>query len=227
MIYITFLTIFILVIIGLIKHSKTLNKLENNIKFLNEYNKSFVLYLNHYRGKTSSVEEDQLYTYLIKNSLKAQRTLGSLGEIDYQPAFSNYIIKNYQLVVNVVSSLRTHNDIDFVLSKPMLAEEFQMVKNQLLRGISNNEELLQQIKKERKNPIMLLREGVQFVVTLPISTLYWTGLIQYTTLSKISNNAIFKFFNSLITFIGLVSSIITVTTGWEPFKKLLNTFFNS
>lgn len=59
MIYITFLTIFILVIIGLIKHSKTLNKLENNIKFLNEYNKSFVLYLNHYRGKTSSVEEDQ------------------------------------------------------------------------------------------------------------------------------------------------------------------------
>ena len=109
----------------------------------------------------------------------------------------------------------------------MLAEEFQMVKNQLLRGISNNEELLQQIKKERKNPFMLLREGVQFVVTLPISTLYWTGLIQYTTLSKISNNAIFKFFNSLITFIGLVSSIITVTTGWEPFKKLLNTFFNS
>ncbi|ACO26420.1 hypothetical protein MRY88_10065 [Bacillus cereus] len=225
MIYITFLAIFILIIIGLIKQLKTLNRLQNDIEFLYEFNNNFVSYLDNYRGKTNDAEENQLYVYLISNSPKVQKLLGNLGEFYYQPAFSNYIVRNYQLIDNVVASLRSHNDIDSVLSKPMLSEEFQMVNNQLLRALSNYEELFQLLKKEIKNPIILLREGVQFIVTLPIKTLYWSGLIQYTTLSKFSNNKAFKLFNSFITFIGLISSIITVTTGWEPFKKLLNNLF--
>jgi hypothetical protein len=122
------------------------------------------------------------------------------------------MIKNYAILVNTVQSLRNPGG---------LTEEFNWVNTILMMQIARNEELYESIKSNILNPFILLREGVQFFVTLPISLLYWTGIIQYSTQNRLSNNIVVKFINFLIIVIGLVSAIVTIVLGWEPFKELV------
>lgn len=103
-----------------------------------------------------------------------------------------------------------------------LTEEFNMVHTILIMQIARYEELYENIKRNLLNPIVLLREGVQFFVTLPISLLFWTGVIQYSTQDKWSNNIVVKFLNFLIIIIGFVSAIVTIVLGWEQFKGYLD-----
>jgi hypothetical protein len=99
-----------------------------------------------------------------------------------------------------------------------------MLNTILIMQIARYKEIHESIKANILNPIILLREGVQFFVTLPISLLYWTGVIQYSTQNKLSNNIVVKFINFLIIIIGFVSAIVTIVLGWEQFKEILFKF---
>lgn len=201
-----------LIVIGFIKNIMRLIDLNKNIEFLGEYTENYVNYCNDYLGKgISSYEENRLYVKLISDAPKAQNLLMDAGFIDYKPAGTLSYIENYQILVNTVQILRN----------PISNEEFNMLYNILLMQISRLNELGEKIRKETVNPVTLLREGVQFFVTLPISLLFWTGLIKYSTQYKLSNNFIVKFISFLIIFIGFVSSIFTIVLGWEQFKEIL------
>jgi len=63
--------------------------------------------------------------------------------------------------------------------------------------------------------------GVRVVVGLPIYLLYWTGLIQYSSYSKIKSNIIIKFIGFLVGAIGFISAIVTIITGYEPFIEII------
>lgn len=75
------------------------------------------------------------------------------------------------------------------------------------------EDIMNGIRGNMKNPLVLLREGVQFFVTLPIMFLYWTGITNYTTSYKWSNNIVVKLLSLGILLIGFISSIITIILG--------------
>lgn len=201
-----------LILIGFIKNIMRLKELNQNVEFLSEYTENYVSYCNDYLGKgIHSDEENRLYVKLISNAPKAQNLLMDAGFIDYKPAGTFSYIRNYQILVNTVQMLR-----NFIST-----EEFNMLYNILLMQISRLNELGEKIRKETVNPVTLLREGVQFFVTLPISLLFWTGLIKYSTQYKLSNNFIVKFISFLIIFIGFVSSTFTIVLGWEQFKEIL------
>lgn len=205
-----------LIVIGLIKEVRTIRRVIKDIDFLSQYNKSYVEYMDNYFGKSiNSSEERKLHVKLISEAPKAQRLLMDAGLIDYQPAFAGYYIKNYPVLINTLQSLRN----------PITTEEFSWVNSILIMQISRYEELYENIKSNILNPVILLREGVQFLVTLPISLLYWTGLIKYSTQYKLSNNFFIKFISFLILLIGFISSIFTIILGWEQFKNLIYSFF--
>jgi hypothetical protein len=92
--------------------------------------------------------------------------------------------------------------------------------------ISKYEETISNIKREMKNPIQLLQEGVQYFVTFPITLLYWTDFIKYGTFMKISDNIIVKFVNFIIIIIGLFSSIVTIVAGWDTVMEIYKVVFN-
>lgn len=205
-----------LIVIGFVKEFRSLRKVINDINFLTSYNGSYVDYLDNHIGKDyNSSKESELHVKLISQAPKTQRLLGDAGLIDYQPAFRGYMVKNYPILVNTVQSLRNPSS---------LTEEFNWINTILIMQIARYEELYETIKGNLLNPIILLREGVQFFVTLPISLLYWTGVIQYSTQYKLSNNIIVKFINFLIIIIGFVSAIVTIVLGWEQFNGYLDKF---
>ncbi|WP_144506468.1 hypothetical protein [Bacillus mycoides] len=218
---------FLLIVIGFIRQINTLNQLQEDVNFLVTFTKNYVEYLNKYLVKPNSPEGNVLFNYLIKNSQKSQALLGDLGYIDYRPAFENHIIKNYPLLVNTIPSLRSNKVLDPLSSLARnnpIDEEFLWVHNHLMMRIGYYEEREKKVRKEIRNPFILLKEGVQFIVTLPIALMYWTGLIKYSTLNRVSDYFIFKFLNFLIILIGFLSAIVTLVTGWEPFIKIANKF---
>lgn len=208
--------VFALISIGFIKMILSLRKLVKDMDFLSQYNHNLVKYLNNYMGKNvRSEEEGTLFVKLISDSSKAQSLLLDAGFIDYKPAGAGYYMKNYQILINTVQSLRNPS---------LMQEEFSMLNTIIIMQCGRYNELHEEMIRGIKNPIILLREGVQFFTTLPISLLYWTGLIKYSTQYKLSNNIVVKFLNFLIIMFGLVSAIITIVLGWEPFKELFHEF---
>ncbi|MFP6333470.1 hypothetical protein [Bacillus subtilis] len=204
-----------LMLVGFIREVLSLRRLGKDIEFLIQYSSNYVKYCNTYLGKgVGSDEEISLYNRIISDAPKAQGLLLDAGYIDYKPAGSLYYIKNYQVLVNTVQLLRN----------PLTREDFEMLFNILVMQVSRYNEFFNNKKKGILNPIILLREGVQFFVTLPISLLYWTGLIEYSTQYKLSNNFIVKFLNFLIILIGFISAIFTIVLGWEQFKEFLIKF---
>lgn len=216
MVLYTILTVLGLIVIGFIKEVMSLMKFGKDLDFLHDYNEKYVDYLNKYLGKhVNSEEENKLYVELIAKAPKAQRLLGSDGLISYKPAGAGYMYNNYQVLINTVQSLRNPS---------LMSEEFGWVNNLLIMKMATYNDIMDQIRRDMKNPLVLLREGVQFFITLPIMLLYWTGITNYTTSYKLSNNLFVKLISFLILLIGLISSIITIVLGWEQFKGYLDKF---
>jgi hypothetical protein len=208
------LIVIALIIIGLIKEIRGLLRVADDGEFLISYNDTYVNYMNNYLGKRyDTPKEKELHIKLISEAPKAQRLLQDAGLVDYQPAFRGYMVKNYPILINTVQSLRNPSS---------LTEELNRVNTILIMQIANYKEHHTDIKRNILNPIILLREGVQFFVTLPISLLYWTGVIQFSTQYKLSNNIVVKFLNFLIIIIGFASAIVTIVLGWEQMKVYID-----
>ena len=194
-----------IILIGFIKNVIRLINLNKNIEFLGQYTENYVKYCNSYLGeRIRSDEENRLYIKLISDSPKAQRLLIDMGYINYIP------------LIYTVQTLRNPPSYE--------KGDFEMLYNNLIMQVGRFKELWEQTRKESFNPVILLREGVQFFVTLPISLLYWTGLMKYSTQYKLSNNFFFKFISGIIVFFGFVSSVFTIVLGWEQFKEILLKF---
>lgn len=77
---------------------------------------------------------------------------------------------------------------------------------------------------ERKgifNPFICFREGVRFILGLPVLVLYWSGFVSTRTISAARVSSVFKFISGVITLIGLISSIITILLGWNEASEII------
>ncbi|PYI49942.1 hypothetical protein DLM86_31460, partial [Paenibacillus flagellatus] len=97
---------------------------------------------------------------------------------------------------------------------------FEIQDEVLLRYLGVLDKRYKHAVNNIKNPFIWLREGVQFFVQLPISVLYWSGLIRYATYNFLTRNFLVKLLNLLIIIIGLVSSVVTIVTGYNPFMDI-------
>ena len=72
------------------------------------------------------------------------------------------------------------------------------------------------------NPITCMREGIRWIVGLPVEILQWAGLYSAGRSRKIKASVIFKAISNFIVFIGLISSIVTIILGWDEFLEIIN-----
>lgn len=192
-----------------------------------------VNFLNKYREFSNQLMNDNFnnenYQWLKLNSAKMQKQMGVYGVVHaYKPAFSNYIYNNYEIIINGISHIRDlySETFDFGLGRKVVFDEITGIDDVLLiyMGAIDNE--IEVNMSEIKNPMIWLREGVRLIVTLPISLMYWSGLIRYSTYNSLSNNFFTKFISFLVVVIGLVSSIVTIATGYIPFWDIIKKFYN-
>ena len=196
---------------------------------LSQEHKFVVSYLEKFRSFCHDPENQiDAHQWLLAHSTKMQNLSGGFGVFSlYQPAYSDLVYRNFQIFANLIPEIRNiyiraKNDFASSIYVRELREVSLSVDDALLRLLGSKEEQHKKAFKDFKNPFMWLREGVRWVITLPITFFYWTGIIQYTWYSKLANNAFFKILSAIVAIIGFVSSIVTVVTGYDPFIAILH-----
>ena len=219
--YIT--ALIILLIIGFIKILFSITTIIDRINYQVEYQTKYREYID---TLFSEKEDIELYQWLTINIPRMQSEMGSYGAI---PTLieGNYKYTNLQVLSNLIPYIRSQSYEIFSDLIPQsfmqrnLSEKVRLIDDALLRYHGYLLEKERLLKQKLKNPFSWLKEGVQTFVTFPISLMYWTGLIKYTWYLRISDNFFVKLLNFIVIIIGLVSSIITIVTGYDPFIGFL------
>lgn len=206
--------IVILLVIGFIElliKLVEINELGKRIEFFNIYHSMYVDYCN-----SMGIKSDK-YDWLIKNCTKMQEELGDFGQVDFKPPFSNYYIKNYLILINGLSEIRTNFNNGF-------GSELAIKIDELLNmygGWLNNEK--DKKIKNLYNPIILINEGIKRLLSMPIVILFEIGVISPKSKSKYITSVLFKILTNIVTLVSFLSSIITILQflGFDIFSLLV------
>jgi hypothetical protein len=206
--------IFIL-IVGFIDIIIDLISVKKQLDFFEEFRDKFIQLANYYHENNSV--NNELYYWLTKNSSKAQSELGINGLMDYRPAFSNYMYKNYQFVVNTLPKFRTGE---------IHGTDISAMDDMLVRFIGIIEEWHDARIKKIKNPFIWFRIGMQLILSIPIHILYWLGIIGTRSKNRLIYNVIFKIFVGITSLVTLLSGIVTIIVGKDKFIEFVQNLIN-
>lgn len=212
------LGILTVLIIGLvqvyIRHSRVVKKID----FAGEYRSKFIEFANKYfetydRWSRAGDVDGQLYVWLTMNVSKIQNYVGSLGVMSYKPAFQNYLINNYQIIINTIPKFREGQVENF---------DVGAVDDCLLRYIGYLEEYSKDTLKNLLNPIVWFREGFREILSVPIFIFSWFGIISNRTVNSIKDSLIYKVISGLIALVTLISGLVTIVVGYDQTLEFVN-----
>lgn len=166
----------------------------------------------------SGGQDGDAYTWLIHRSPRMQARIGPLGIVSYRPPFENYIIHNYPVILNLVPELRRY----FTIYSTRQAQHCAaLVAETLIRYIGFVDDLLEDTKRDLRNPVVWFREGVQFVLAIPFSFLSWIGLISTSTVDKVTNSGLFKAISALVSLLSFIGLVVGLIVDWQPFWEII------
>lgn len=209
--------ILLVCIVGFIDVYKRHSRINSKIDFASEYRNKFVELANKYfqdydRFSRSGTLDNELYVWLTLNVSKMQSNVGTFGVISYKPAYQNYIINNYQIIINTLPKFREgqiHNS------------DVGSVDDCLLRYIGYLEEYNRETEKNVKNPIVWFREGFKEIISIPLFILSSFGIFSRRTVDSIMDSVIFKILAGLIALVTLVSGLVTIVVGYDQTVKFV------
>ena len=216
---IVIIAIIIIILIGLVSIIFELNRITDKYNFASEYLEKFIEFVNSKGKKTSE------YNWLILKSEKMQSQLGRSGLISYKMAGSHQFIPNYPVILNFIPDIKSELDKNYILSVDNFNYTINQVRECLLRHIGVMEEFKNDKSKEIRNPIIWFREGFKVILILPFSILNQLNLLNDHNYYKIKKSHITKFIASLITLLGFISSIMTISLGYVGFINLIKKLF--
>lgn len=215
--------ILIIFIIGLVQVYNCHNHVIEKINFAREYRNKFIEFANKYFEThepwiRSGDIDSELYVWLTMNVSKIQSYVGSFGIMSYRPAFQNYIINEYKIIVNTIPKFR-EGQIE--------STDAGSVDDCLLRYIGHLEEYQKNTNQNLRNPIIWFREGFREILSIPIFILGWFGIISNRTLNSIKSSLIYKVISGLIALVTLVSGIVTIIVGYDQASKFISKILGS
>lgn len=191
----------------------------NKVKILIDFRKrKYYLYefLSKYDSYMSSEGRDsESLAWLIRNGDRMQEEIGSFGIVDFKPPFSNYYIKNYSLIINGLSNIAQYYRNGLGRS-----EEAHLIFETLLRyeGWIDNSYI--NIKKSFLNPIALISDGLKKIMSIPLWIMKWSGLLNGNKYDTVSKSFIYTIITAFMSFVTILSGIITIIVGWEQSIKI-------
>lgn len=217
-------TLVIILVIGVVKTINSLFSIKADFDFYGEYLTHLNSYLESLQNKNENTTE---YEWLVRNSPKMQRKIGGYGVIN-SLIDGNYRYTNIQVLMVMLPEMRqiykqlANSDFYALRFEQERFEKYTtLIIECLIRYEGGLEESQERAIKHLKNPFSWLRIGTQWIVELPISLLYWTGVIKYTWYNRLTDNFVIKLINFFIIVIGFISSIVTIVTGYNPFLDIL------
>ncbi len=170
-------------------------------------------------------EDLKSYSWLIHRSNRFQLEMGSTGILGvYRPPFQNYQIKNFPIILNILPELRKEFEQRLMSSSRLIPLYANLLQESIVRYMGNLDDSLDKRNKEIRNPIIWLREGIREIIAFPIIIFSWLGVISEVTVKSITHTLIFRSIAAITMLIGLVSAIMGIALGWDPFLKLLEKY---
>jgi hypothetical protein len=218
---IAIVAIIILLIIGFVRLFREVIRIADKITSANEFLEKFGVYFK------SHGEDYQTYAWLIQKSPKVQLEMGGFGYLaSFRPPYANYLINNYQIMLNILPQIRKEFEEDSYLRNGRVLNEYgALVQESLLRYLGSLSEDHEIARKQVKNPVIWLTEGVSWVLLFPVSVLNWVGVLGETIVKKIAHNPLFKFIAGILTILSALSTIMTIVVGWDSFVKTVEKIF--
>ena len=210
--------ILLIFFVGFIQLFKTNSQIIKKHEFASDYRNKFIDFTNKYfeqsdRGNKSGSFDNELYVWLTKNVTKIQNNIGGFGIMSYKPAFQNYMINNYELIVNTIPKFRKGEVEGFDITS---------VDDCLLRYIGHIEERSKHTLNNLRNPIIWFRIGFQEIISIPLFVLNWFGIFSKRRVNGIMESTIYKIFTGIIALITLISGIVTIIQGKEKTIEFIN-----
>jgi hypothetical protein len=201
----------IVLLTGLILTFRRHSKILKDLDFAREYREKFVEFVNHYfknndRWSNKGNIDGENYVWLTMNVNKIQNKVGGFGIMTYKPAYQNYMINNYQLIVNTLPLFREGKVENF---------DANSVDDCLLRYLGHLENNTQETFKNLKNPIIWFREGIREILSIPILLLSWFGIFSTRTVNRIIDSTFFKIIAGLFALVTFISGVVTIIVGYE------------
>lgn len=215
------------IIIGFIAKVINARNISKRREFTISFQNSFIELANGF-FKTGRMSND-LYSKCIHDVDAIQAELGYDGIIaGYVDRLHGIKGQNYQLFVNIIPEIREAESMSG--NSIMMERVSQLIgtcNDALQRHVGNLDRELDTERKGIFNPFICFREGVRFILGLPVLVLYWSGFVSTRTISAARVSSVFKFISGVITLIGLISSIITILLGWNEVSDIIVRFWNS
>lgn len=141
---------------------------------------------------------------------------------------ANYAIKNYPIILNMVPEIRRlFAQDEFRLFHRMVGDYACMVDEALLRYVGALVDALNESRRRLLNPFIWFRLSVEQLLSVPVLMLKWSGLIGAGVIAAVQGNILFRGLSAAITFIGLISSAVTILLGWSDTVKLAQPYLAS
>jgi hypothetical protein len=164
--------------------------------------------------------DQEKYNNLLYQSPGAQNAMGSWGIVSYRPPFRNYMINNYQVVLNLVPEI--NQGLNDGITQRMAFKHMEMLDGALMRFLGHSDDISESWRKILVNPFRVFSRGANMILAFPIIMLLEFGLISKKIYSALVDSLLFKLFVFSVTMIGLISGIITIILGWEEFTSIIS-----
>ncbi|MDQ7815871.1 MAG: hypothetical protein RDU14_02515 [Melioribacteraceae bacterium] len=169
-------------------------------------------------------ENNQDYDWLTLRAERMQNQLGGAGIMNYKMAGSHTFIPNYPIILNLLPDTRNELRYNYRL-KSNLEFSVNTVRDTLLRHIGFIKDTKKEYDKLIINPLFWFRNGVLLIVLFPIKILQSFGLLSNSSYAQAKTSKVLKFISSLISFLGFVSSVMSIALGWNEFLKFIQKIF--
>ena len=212
----------LVILIGYIVKRRNLGKLHERKNFTIEFNNLFVDFINDYF--TSGRINQQKYAACMHDIDAIQEEVGYEGIIaDFVDPLRSVKCHNYQLFVNIMPEIRLSESMSNTgIMMERVSHLAGLCEDALHRHIGNLDRRIENDTKILRNPFSCFGEGIRLLIGLPIDILYWCGLIGLNNSRKARGSWVFKVLGWLVTFIGLIGSVITILLGWDETIIILN-----
>lgn len=181
-----------------------------------EFRKRFVKFSIAYFDKGNLNNKE--YQWLLENVDEVSSILGGADTMTYRPAFANYVINNYQLLINLIpsfnSSMGAHRD------------DASSADSILTRFIGTFNKYIEKSRKKLINPINWLTEGVATILSMPLFLLGQFGVLSKNTYGKVRQSRLFGLLAGIIGLVSTADAIYAIASGnsftVEFTKKILD-----
>lgn len=195
------------------------------IRNFNEKHSFAMEFLEKFQQYVISMGENyQDYDWLTLRAERMQSQLGGAGLMNYKMPGSQNYIHNYPIILNLLPDVRNEFS-DRSRLRNHLEFPINMIRDTLLRHIGFIEHIKKDYDKQILNPLMWFRNGVLIVVLFPIKILQSFGLLSDSSYARAKSSKALKFVSSLISFLGFISSVMSIALGWNEFIKLFQKIF--